>query len=180
MGGKAMNGRRVSYCMGLEVAQDVITKLASKDECWVVCGSLRREKPEAGDVDLVVKPVPGQEEYFESRLRSLFGTQVNGKAKHSGLVGGVQVDVLVTNEQGWGAALLFLTGSWQHNVVMRAKAKKLGLLLNEKGLWKAAVNAKGKTVAGEYVAGRTEEEVFAALGMEPVLPVNREVEGMEK
>jgi len=197
LGGKAHGGRRIPWEDGIAIASRIRMVLAGEPgevspidwhelltgtteklgdlERFIVCGSFRRKKPSLGDVDVVVLPKPGMEQIVVARMGRLWGMQKNGKPKHSGLIGDVQVDVSVTTADQWGANVLFLTGSWEHNVVMRRRAMALGLLLNEKGLYKVAVDAKGKRVAGEWVAGRTEDEVFDALGMEFVKPEDREV-----
>lgn len=178
MGGKLTGNKRWPAEMAQDVATAVLTRLAPVvDEAWV-CGSLRRGKPDVGDVDLVV--VPRDRAAFDCLMIEMFGLQKNGKPAHSGVVDGMQVDIGVATQTSFGAHVLFLTGSWEHNVVMRSKAKKLGMMLNEKGLFKATLDAKGKPVAGEWLAGVTEKSVFDALGMEYLEPKDREVAGFKK
>ncbi|MBM3229947.1 DNA polymerase III, partial [Candidatus Parvarchaeota archaeon] len=75
----------------------------------------------------------------------------------------LQIDIRLVPAESAGAALLYFTGSKDFNVVMRRRAIEQGFLLNEYGLFRA----------GEHVAGRTEDEVFGALGMKPVPPIER-------
>lgn len=171
MGGKAHGGRRVSREEGLIVAGDALQVLMPHLEKYEVCGSIRRGKPDAGDVDLVVVPKAGAELALEEALRGMFGTQVNKKAKHSGLVDGVQVDVVVSTPEGYGAAQQFFTGSALHNITLRRTAKAQGLLMNEKGIYRRTPDGK----AGEKLAGATEESMYAVLGMEMPVPAAREV-----
>lgn len=170
MGGKLMMGRRVSEAEGKRVAEVVVLGLGEENlERWEVCGSLRRKKAEVGDVDLVILPAEGREEVVMERLRGLFGSQKNGKPARTGKVEGVQVDVGVADRESWGAQVLFLTGSKEWNVMMRARAKRMGFLLNEKGCFERGT--------GRRVAGRTEEEIFEKLGLEFRKPEEREFSG---
>ncbi len=75
----------------------------------------------------------------------------------------LQVDIRFVPRESYGAALLYFTGSKEFNVMMRRTAIEHGMLLNEYGLFKD----------GEYVAGKTEEEVFKKLGIKPVPPETR-------
>ncbi len=174
MGGTKLGGRRVSREEGLEVAGEVFRELKGTCERMEACGSLRRGKPDVGDVDLILLPwrstLPGANPEagliaLEAVLHRMFGTQKNGKPKRSGLVRGVQVDVLITTPEGWGACLMHWTGSAEWNVRQRGVAMKLGYKLNEKGLW------EGET----RIAGATEEEVYKALGEKWTEPKDREV-----
>ena len=90
---------------------------------------------------------------------------------------GLNIDLRVVPKESYGAALNYFTGSKDHNVVIRARANKLGLTLNEYGLFK--VNKKGeKSAEGRTrVAGRTEEEVYRALRMAYPEPELRENTG---
>lgn len=169
MGGVAHGGRRVTQEEGRAVADKVLGKLKPLLAKSLVCGSLRRLKETAGDVDLVVLPKKGREAALNAVLGKMFGWKITkpDEAKHSGLVDGVQVDCSVAREADeWGARTMFLTGSWQWNVKQRVLAKGKGWLLNEKGLWDAD---------GKRLAGPTEEGLYKALGMTWVPPEGREV-----
>lgn len=167
MGGKAEGGRRIDRT---EV-EGIVTKLMKEIGQYVVrseiCGSFRRGKPDCGDIDVVVQPGDSEEEQLNEAMMKLFGALKTKpyKAKHSGLIDGVQVEVRVTPPEGWGAAVLTSTGSGKFNIIMRAHAKGLGYLLNEKGLWRD----------GKRVAGVTEKEIFEELGMTYKSPAQRNV-----
>lgn len=167
MGGKAMGGRRVSLEEGMDVALQVTEFLLQKGaiSSAKVAGSLRRKKPEVGDVDLVVIPDTG----FNEVVGALFGWQKPKrkadplKAKKSGLWNGVQVDLNPTTEDSMGAAMMFSTGSMETNIRQRVVAKAKGLLLNEKGLFRGE----------DKIAGPTEEGVYEALGLPFLKPEER-------
>src|SRR6202040_655582 len=82
---------------------------------------------------------------------------------------GLQVDVRLLEKENFGAALLYFTGSKEHNVALRGRANDMGLTLNEYQL--ATLGAE------KHVAGRTEEEIYAKLKMEFVPPELRENTG---
>ncbi|MBI2324528.1 MAG: hypothetical protein HYU87_06165 [Chloroflexi bacterium] len=85
---------------------------------------------------------------------------------------GLQIDLRVVTPGQYGAALMYFTGSKDHNVRMRGIALKRKLLLNEYGLFRV-----GEEKDGAPIASRTEEEVFAALGMDWIPPELREDRG---
>jgi DNA polymerase (family 10) len=89
-----------------------------------------------------------------------------GPTKTSVRADGVQVDLRVIPLDSWGAALQYFTGSKQHNVELRQRALKMGYTLSEYGL--ARLDNK------ERVAGHTEGEIYAALGLDYIEPELRE------
>lgn len=171
MGGKATGGRRCLLAEALEIESALKREFEGLYERWEVAGSVRRGKPEVGDVDIVVIPKDGVlfADDFNKRVGDMFGWQVTKKKgefpkpKKSGLVEGVQVDFFVTTVEGWGAMLAFATGSAVTNIKQRQKAKTLGLLLNEKGVWRDGVR----------IAGATEEDVYEALELDFIKPSER-------
>jgi DNA polymerase (family 10) len=82
---------------------------------------------------------------------------------------GLQVDLRALPRESYGAGLQYFTGSKEHNVALRARAQKMGLTLNEYAL--------AKVDSGEAVAGRTEEEIYRALGLAWIPPELRENQG---
>jgi len=83
------------------------------------------------------------------------------------LKSGVELDLRVVPEESFGAAMQYFTGSKEHNIVMRRRAQDRGLKLNEYGLFRE----------NESVAGRTEEDVYAALDLPWIAPELRENHG---
>lgn len=117
-----------------------------------VCGSVRRERPEVGDIDLLVIG-------DLSRLRgeNSWWRWVEGGEKKATLeFEGRQVNVLATGWVAWGAAMLYFTGPHDYNIGMRRLAKSRGLKLNEYGLWRG----------NELLASRSETDIYQALGKE--------------
>ncbi|MBL8219129.1 MAG: DNA polymerase/3'-5' exonuclease PolX, partial [Bryobacterales bacterium] len=80
-----------------------------------------------------------------------------------------QVDVRALPRSSYGAALQYFTGSKEHNIHLRNRALKMGMTLNEYGLFRLDNNAQ--------VAGETEEGIYAALGLDWIPPELRENQG---
>ncbi len=129
-------------------------------------GSYRRGRETVGDLDLLV--ISKQVDVVMDALGSYAAVGeviVRGETKMSvRLSGGEQVDLRVVPEESFGAALQYFTGSKEHNVVMRGMAKERGLKINEYGVYRG----------DEYIAGRTEEEVYATLDLPYFPPELRE------
>jgi len=136
---------------------------------WQVAGSFRRRRETIGDLDVLVE-APQREQAADGILayRPIETTLARGGQKVSvALVEGLQVDFRFVDTQAFGAAMMYFTGSKAHNIVLRKRAQKRRLKLNEYGLF------RGK----RRVAGETEEEVFAALDLPWIPPELREDRG---
>lgn len=135
----------------------------------VLAGSLRRRKETIGDLDILVlskKPRPVMD-FFVS-MPEVVRVTAHGETKSAvKLESGLDVDLRVVPAESYGAALNYFTGSKDHNVTLREIAMSRGWKLNEYGLF------KGK----KQIAGRTEEELYTALGMDYVEPEMRENTG---
>jgi len=141
-------------------------KSASGVERLAAAGSYRRGKETVGDLDFLVtaadpEPVMDRLEHFGAVSTIL----ARGDTKMSvRLRNGMQVDLRVVPAESFGAALQYFTGSKEHNVVLRGRAKDLGLKLNEYGVFRGE----------ELIAGRTEEDVYRALDLPWFPPELRE------
>ncbi len=128
-------------------------------------GSYRRGKETVGDLDaLVISVDPQAVMDWLGTWEAVVDTLGRGDTKMSvRLRSGLQVDVRVVPRESFGAALQYFTGSKEHNVALRGRAKQRGLKINEYGVYR---------VAGEHeerVAGASEEEVYGTLEL-PVFP----------
>ncbi len=152
---------RLPAADALPVAEELCARLAALPSAGRVAyaGSLRRLRETVGDIDLLVasdEPAPVMAALRDDSLT--VRVLATGEKKTSVLtVRGLQADLRVVEPAAWGAALVYFTGSKAHNVRVRERAVRRGLTLNEYGLFDRAT--------GERVAGRTEEDVYAALGM---------------
>ena len=158
-------------------------------------GSLRRGKDSIGDVDILA--AAGGED--AKQVAAIFDAFANHEAvaevylrgdtkcsvRTTGQFKGMQADLRVVHPESFGAALMYFTGSKEHNVKMRERAQARGMSLNEYGLWKGDALKPGKEgpgdgdrrALGEAVASRSEEDVFGALGLAWVPPELREDRG---
>ena len=105
----------------------------------IIAGSARRRKETMGDLDILAvssKPKAIMDE-FVKKTPGLMTVIANGPTKSSIKIRpGLNIDLRVVPAESYGAALNYFTGSKEHNVVIRARANKLGLTLNEYGLFK--------------------------------------------
>ena len=133
-------------------------------------GSYRRGRETVGDLDiLVVSQDPDSVMAHFGNYPDLEQIIVQGDTKMSIRVGNsFQVDLRVVEADAFGAALQYFTGSKDHNVEVRGRAKQLGMKINEYGVFQ--VDGDTET----YIAGATESEVYEALGMPCFAPELRE------
>lgn len=133
-------------------------------------GSYRRGKDTVGDLDILV--VSSAVEQVMDRLGSfpqLADVIARGDTKMSiRTEQHVQVDLRVVPAESFGAALQYFTGSKEHNVVIRGRAKDQGLKINEYGVYRVH---DGQEVR---IVGRTEAEVYASIGLPEFPPELRE------
>lgn len=141
-------------------------------------GSLRRGKETVGDLDLLVTLADGftSQKHVDALAEHILKfPDIDQKLAHGEnkvsftLTNGLQVDVRLLEKENFGAALLYFTGSKEHNVALRGRANDMGLTLNEYAL---------ATLKGEKrVGGHTEEEIYARLKLDFVPPELRENTG---
>ena len=137
-------------------------------------GSLRRFRETVGDLDIVVATDdPGRAHESFRAYGEVERLIAQGETKSSVVLrSGQQVDLRTVPPASWGAALVYFTGSKEHNVRLRHVALTRGLLLNEYGLYR-----EGEEKGGRPIAGATEEEIYAALDMAWIPPELREDRG---
>jgi len=137
-------------------------------------GSLRRGRETVGDLDILVIgraccDDSEREKLIEHviKLPGLMEIIARGENKVSfRLRGGMQVDIRLLPPDSFGAAMQYFTGSKAHNVALRQRALKMGYTLSEYSL----ARLDDETV----VAGKTEEEIYAALNLDFIPPALRE------
>src|SRR5437763_8272454 len=158
------------------VAQELIEHLkgAPGVEKITPAGSLRRGRETVGDLDILVTGRAStngkQREALIARILAFPGilqTLAQGENKVSvKLRDGMQVDVRLLPPESFGAAMQYFTGSKNHNVSLRQRALRMGFTLNEYGLATLEDNKR--------VAGKTEDEIYAKLGLDCIPPEMRE------
>lgn len=155
----------------LPEAENVLEKLKNLKEVnqISIAGSLRRRKETIGDVDiLVVSKKPKAVMDFFASLPEVKKVLAKGETKTSiHTKAGFDIDLRVVPEESYGSALQYFTGSKEHNIAVRKIAIERGLKLSEYGLFK---NEKS-------IGGKTEEDIYRALGMQWMSPEIREDQG---
>jgi DNA polymerase (family 10) len=136
-------------------------------------GSLRRHREVIGDIDLLASSKHPENvlDFFTSQPEVL-KVIARGDTKASVLLqGGIQSDLRVVSDAEFPFALMYFTGSKQHNIVMRQRAIERGLRLNEYGLFNSHAETRDPKL---LVKCRTEEEIFEKLGLHPIPAEMRE------
>jgi len=141
-------------------------------------GSWRRGRETVGDLDFVVDSADAAavmdrlhawKETAAVLLRGDTKTSVRGPR-------GVQIDLRVVGQESFGAALQYFTGSKEHNVRLRSRARDRGLTINEYGVYKLQRGKDDESAAAhaKSLAGATEEDVYASVGLPWIPPELRE------
>ena len=135
----------------------------------VVAGSFRRRRETIGDIDiLVTSDSPEKVMNYFVKMPEVINVFGKGKTKSTVLLeNGMDADLRVVPNRSYGAALNYFTGSKDHNVALRRIAIEKGFKLSEYGLFKG----------NKFVASKTEEDVYKALGLKYVEPELRENSG---
>jgi DNA polymerase (family 10) len=136
---------------------------------WEAAGSFRRRKETVGDLDVLVR-ASDREAAAEAIVGFGDVDEVLGRGEEGitlRLVSGLHVDVRFFEEEAFGAALLYFTGSKEHNIALRRIAVDRDWKLNEYGLFKGE----------QRLAGRGEDAVYHRLNLAWVPPELREDRG---
>jgi DNA polymerase (family X) len=163
--------QRISIGMAFPVVKRIIEELSRNRQIRNIqsAGSLRRMKETVGDIDILVTGSDGAS-IVKSFVAMKGVTQVLSAGDTKGSVRvdeGVQVDLRVVQEDEYGAALQYFTGSKEHNVHLREIAKKKGYKISEYGIFKG----------DKKVGGQLEEDIYKIIGMDWIPPELRENRG---
>lgn len=169
--------RRMPRRLAQAIARDIAIRLleAMPGVGVIFAGSLRRKTETIGDIDVLIK-WSGRSRAETSAAARAAIAPITAKTLAAGdektmlvLNGGVRVDLMATPPDEWVTSLLYFTGSKEFNIAMRAKAKRMGLTLNEHGLYRDTASGGGLA----FGVPNSEREVFAHLGMKYVPPERR-------
>ena len=136
--------------------EDRLRNLKEVDRA-AIAGSIRRMQETIGDLDILVTSEKPEKviDFFVS-MPEIVHIYSKGNTKTMvRLKNGMDADLRVVPDKSFGAAWQYFTGDKRHNITLRILAEKKKYKLNEYGLW------RGK----KLIAGRTEEEIYRALGM---------------
>ncbi|MEL7062030.1 MAG: DNA polymerase/3'-5' exonuclease PolX, partial [Acidobacteriota bacterium] len=181
-------GERVPIGRARPIALAIVERLreVSSVERAEFAGSLRRGRETIGDLDFLVacSDVKAVRETFVE-MPEVTQVLVSGDTKTSvRLRSGdgpkavhVQADLRIVPIAAWGAALMYFTGSKEHNVRLRELAIQRGQRLNEYGLWQGTDERPQDAEGAEPVAAGSEEEIYRALDLPWIPPELREDRG---
>lgn len=164
---------RMSIGEALPIAKEIAGKLESVPGVRRInyAGSVRRMKETVHDIDILItsgKPGPIMDTFVSlPRVKDILA---HGETKSSVLLkDGIQVDLRIVKPGSYGAALLYFTGSKQHNIHLRGIANDMGYKINEYGVFR---ERNGKKVAGEE-----EEDIYRFFKLSFIPPELREDAG---
>ena len=161
-------GDRVRLAEAKAQSDAIIADLGQLDSVQHIseAGSCRRRKETVGDLDILVtssEPDEVMDALADHELVSKVLARGDTKQRVR-LNSGLELDLRVVPEESYGAALLYFTGSKEHNIVLRRRSQDRGLKLNEYGLFKKE----------KLVSGKTEKEVYKSLDLPWIPPEIRE------
>ncbi len=179
------SGGRTPIGKALPLAEQIVEALREVKGVKQIqyAGSLRRGAETIGDIDILVSAKdPASVHKAFAELEGVEKVLVSGDTKSSVRMKlgkrQIQVDLRSIDDSAFGAALMYFTGSKEHNVRLREIALKKDLTLNEYGLFPNDDEDTPPQQRGvKPVASQTEEKIYKALGFEWVAPELREDRG---
>jgi len=157
----------------LPVASDIVEYLKKNTGVKKIslAGSLRRWKDTVRDIDILATSAnPKDVMKAFVHLPHIKEVLMHGPTKSSIVTNeGIQVDLRVVEDESFGAALAYFTGSKEHNIRLREMAQKKGLKINEYGIFRESDNKK--------LGGKDEDDVYNILGLPYIQPELREDKG---
>ncbi|MBI4974840.1 MAG: DNA polymerase/3'-5' exonuclease PolX [Candidatus Omnitrophica bacterium] len=165
--------KRMSLQEALNLSGEIIAQLKKLPDVKRIspAGSLRRMKETVRDIDILITST-NPKKIMDAFVKFPIVKDIlaHGETKASILTdNGVQVDVRVVEEDSYGAALVYFTGSQAHNIHMRHMAKKAGLKINEYGVFIEKTNKR--------IAGKEEADIYKTLSLPFIPPELREDRG---
>lgn len=162
---------RMNLGIAFPIAKGVVEALRKKTGSEKIewAGSLRRMKENIGDIDILATGADHEKiVHAFTHLPEVREVLASGETKASVIVeGGLQIDLRVVEEDSYGAALQYFTGSKGHNIHLRGIARARGIKINEYGVFKGE----------KKIGGKEEKGVYKALGMDWIEPELREDRG---
>jgi DNA polymerase (family 10) len=161
------------YPRAQQRAEDIARELAAAGPSAriEIAGSLRRRKELIRDIDLVA--ASEQPDELAANFRRLSGvaevTGSGGTKTSVRFADGTAADLRVVPAEDFPAALLYFTGSKEHNTLLRGRARAMGLKLNEYGLYREEGEVR--------LTASSEREIYSTLGLSYIEPELREGRG---
>ena len=164
-----------------DIANELVQSLKNLPgvESIKVAGSLRRSNETIGDIDILIAAKEAHiDQIFDAFTSHECVVEILGRGETKSSVRsreGRQIDLRIVHPESFGAALMYFTGSKEHNIAMRFRARERGLALNEYGLFK--LNSKGETDWEAKIQSKKESSIYEDLGLHWIPPELREDRG---
>ena len=174
-------GERCRIDQALEVAEPMLEFISNLPgvQKAEIAGSLRRSNETIGDVDVIAAAEKEDvSDIFDAFVNHDLVVELLGRGDTKSSVrteNGRQVDLRIVTEQEYPAALLYFTGSKEHNIVLRQRARDRGMSLNEYGLFK--LSDEKETDFDQPVETSSESDIYEKLDLHFVPPEHREDRG---
>lgn len=160
--GKVITTRRGKVVINL--SEKIVSQIRPFCKRVKVAGSIRRNEKNPIDIDIVLIP---KTESSKRKIESLLGREgkflQGGEKRATFRIKGIKVELYYTTPDSWGATLLAYSSRFGASIGLRVVARKKGFKLNQYGLFRK----------GRKVAGRTEEQIYHALGRPWKAPAKR-------
>lgn len=164
--------QRIPLATAIRIAQPVLTAIRAIPgvQRAEIAGSIRRKKSTIGDIDMLVQAATRDRKKIVNRFIGLpyvkkviaaGTTRVSVVLKQKD----IQADIRLVQAYEFGAALLYFTGSKEHNIRLRTLARDKGYKINEYGVFESS--------SGRRIAGTTEQEIYSCLGLPYQKPEDR-------
>lgn len=151
---------RFEYKVSKRAAYELEKELSPFCKKFTVCGSVRRQKTTNGDIDIVA--VIDDEKSFNEKLWSMgalvLPTMAIGRTKD-----GIKFTIYFSKERYYGSMVWHFTGSNESNERLRERARSMGMILSQFGIYKDKKN----------IASETEEDIFRCLELDWIDPKDR-------
>lgn len=174
-------GERARLDQALEIAEPIfefVKQLNGVEQCDIA-GSLRRSNETIGDIDILVgADKDDANSIFDAFVNHDLVVEILGRGDTKSSVrteNGRQVDLRIVKPDEYPAALMYFTGSKEHNIVMRQRARERGMSLNEYGLFK--LNSDKETDFDQPVKTESESDIYQKLDLNFIPPEHREDKG---
>ena len=145
------------------IADNFVSEIKEFCERIEIAGSIRRNKIEVNDIDIIL--IPKLREHLIQKIRKISNVEVQGKKLMRAEYSCVQVDIYFATKETWGILLLVRTGSKEHNIKLCQHAINKGMKLSV---------SNGLMNGNEVIASKTEEDIFQALGIDYIKPEDRD------
>ena len=148
--GKYVTTRKGDFV--IKLSKRIIKEIKPYCKKIMIVGSIRRKEKNPVDIDIVL--IPKDKDRIEKILSKKGKRILGGDKKAYFKIDGVEVEIYYTVPEEWGAALLAYSSKFGAGIGLRVVAKRKGFKLSQHGLFRS----------GKRVAGKTEEEIYHALG----------------